>query len=80
MKNRTIMNTVRSMLVEKKVLKVFWPEAVKWCVHIQSRSITTAVKGKTPEEAWSSVKPKVNYFRIFGCIAHVHILDQKITN
>jgi transposase InsO family protein len=28
-KNRTIMNMVRSMLVEKKVPKMFWPKAVK---------------------------------------------------
>lgn len=76
-KNRTIMNTVRSMLAEKKIPKMFWPEAVKWCVHIQNRSPTVAVKEKTPEEAWSGVKPTVNYFRIFGCIAHVHIPDQK---
>lgn len=76
-KNRTIMNTVRSMLADKKVPKMFWPEAVKWCVHIQNRCLTAAVKGKTPEEAWSGVKPKVDYFRIFGCIAHAHIPDQK---
>lgn len=78
-KNRTIMNTIRSMLTEKKVPKMFWPEAVKWCVHIQNRSITTTVKGKTPEEAWSSVKPKVDYFRTFGCIAYVHISYQKMS-
>lgn len=76
-KNRTIMNTVRSMLAEKKVPKMFWPEAVKWCVHIQNRSLTTAMKEKTPEEAWSGVKPTVEYFWIFGCIAHAHIPDQK---
>lgn len=58
---------------------MFWPEAVKWCVHIQNRSITTTVKGKTPEEAWSSVKPKVDYFRTFGCIAYVHISYQKMS-
>lgn len=76
-KNRTIMNTVRSMLAEKKVPKAFWPKAVKWCVHIQNRSLTVAVDEKTPEEAWSGVKPMVEYFRIFGCVAHVHIPDQK---
>ena len=74
-KNRTIMNAVQSMLAEKKLPKCFWPEAVKWCV--QNRSPTAAVENKTPEEAWSGKKPVVNYFRIFGSIAHVHIPDQK---
>lgn len=73
------MNTIRSMLAERKVPKMFWPEAVKWCEHIQNRSITTIMKGKTPEEAWRSVKPKVDYFHIFGCIAHVYIPDQKMS-
>ncbi|KAJ9547479.1 hypothetical protein OSB04_020022 [Centaurea solstitialis] len=76
-KNRTIMNAVRSMLSEKKVPRTFWPEAVKWCVHIQNRSPTAAIEKKTPEEAWSGEKPTVEYFRIFGCIAHVHVPDQR---
>nr|XP_023878197.1 uncharacterized protein LOC111990642 [Quercus suber] len=31
----------------------------------------------TPEEAWSGVKPNVDYFRVFGCIGHVHVSDSK---
>jgi len=76
-KNITIMNAVRSILADKKVPKVFCPEAVNWCVHVQNRSLTAAVKEKTPEEAWSGVKPTSTYFRVFGCIAHTHIPDQK---
>ena len=38
-----------------------------------------AVKNKTPEEAWSGVKPLVEHFRFFGCISHVHVPDRKIT-
>lgn len=75
-KNRTIMNAVRSMLIEKKVPKAFWAEAARWCVHIQNRCPTAAVPNKTPEEAWNGEKPVVDYFRIFGCIAHVHVPDQ----
>jgi len=29
------------------------------------------------EAAWSGTKPVMQYFRIFGCLAHVHIADQK---
>ena len=76
-KNRTIMNMVRSMLSEKQVPKNFWPEAVNWTGHVLTRSPTLAVKDMTPKEAWSGVKPNVDYFRVFGCIGHVHVSDSK---
>ena len=50
--------------------------AVKWSVHILNRCPTVAVQNKTPEEAWSGVKPTVDYYRVFGCVAHAHIPDQ----
>ena len=30
-----------------------------------------------PKEAWSGIKPSVEYFKVFGCLAHVHVPDQK---
>ena len=67
----------RSMLCEKQVPREFWPEAVNWTVYVLNRSPTSAMKEKTPEEAWSNVKPSVEHFRVFGCIGYVHIPDQK---
>ncbi|RDX99790.1 hypothetical protein CR513_17108, partial [Mucuna pruriens] len=77
-KNKAIMNMVRSMLIGKQVPKIFWLEVTRWRVHILNRCLTTAVQDKTPEEAWSRVKPTVDYFRVFGCIAHVHIPNQRV--
>ena len=37
------------------------------------------VKSKTLEEAWSGVKPLVEHFRVFRCMSHVHVLDNKRT-
>jgi len=74
-KNQTIMNMVRSMLVKKSIPKTFWLEAVNWSVHVLNRSPTLAVKNITPQEAWSKVRPSVNHFRIFGCIAYAHVPD-----
>ncbi|RDX99787.1 Copia protein, partial [Mucuna pruriens] len=62
-KNKIIMNMMRSMLIGKQVPKIFWPEATRWCVHILNRCPTAVVQDKTPEEAWSGVKPIVDYFR-----------------
>jgi len=78
-KNRTIMNLVRSMLSEKKLPQTFWPEAVNWTIYILNRSPTLAVKNITPEEAWSGIKPSVEHFRVFGCLAHVHVPDVRRT-
>lgn len=44
-----------------------------------NRSPTLAVKDVTPEEAWSGVKPSVDHFRVFGCVAHVHVPDNRRT-
>nr|KYP63615.1 Retrovirus-related Pol polyprotein from transposon TNT 1-94 [Cajanus cajan] len=69
------MNLVRSMLSEKKVPKTFWPEAVNWAVHVLNHCPTLAVKEKTPEEAWSGIKPSVQHFRVFGCVSYAHVPD-----
>lgn len=74
-KNRTIMNMVRSMLSCKDIPKRFWPEAVRWAVHVLNRCLTLALKNKTPEEVWSGYKPSVENFKVFGCVGHVHIPD-----
>ena len=65
------------MLSEKHIPKTFWPEAVNWTVHVLNRSHTLAVKSKTPEEAWNERRPSVEHFRVFGCISHVHVPDNK---
>lgn len=78
-KNRTVMNMVRSMLSEKKIPKTFWPEAVNWTVYVLNRCPTLVVKNVTPEEAWSGMKPLVAHFRVFGCVAHVHVPDARRT-
>nr|GEX81491.1 retrovirus-related Pol polyprotein from transposon TNT 1-94 [Tanacetum cinerariifolium] len=71
------MNMVRSVLSATKVAKTFWPEAVNWAVHVLNQSPTLALKDTPPEEAWSGIKPSVHYFRVFGCIVHVHVPDAK---
>lgn len=76
-KNRTVMNMVRSMFAAKKVPKHFWTEAVKWTFYVLNRCPTQAVKNVTPQEAWSGIKPSVEHFKVWGCIAHAHISDQK---
>jgi hypothetical protein len=44
---------------------------------VLNRSPIFFVQNRTPEEAWSGQKPAVYHFRIFGCIAYAHVLDEK---
>ena len=74
-KNRTLMNIVRCLLNGRSVPKMFWPEAVKWASYVMNKSPTLSVKNITPEEAWSDIKPTVKHFRVFGCLAFVHVPD-----
>lgn len=76
-RNRTIMSMVRCLLSEKEMPRSFWPEAARWTAHVLNRSPTKAVTDMVPEEKWSGIKPRVDYFRIFGSIGHVHIPEQR---
>jgi hypothetical protein len=42
-----------------------------------NRTPTATVHGKTPEEKFTCKKPDVSHLRVFGCIAYVHVLDEK---
>lgn len=78
-RNRTLMNMVRCLLMEKNVPKHFWAEATTWACHVLNRCVTRALDDKVPEELWSGNKPNVDYFRVFGCIGHTHIPSQNRT-
>jgi hypothetical protein len=63
------------MLADKNVPKKFWPEAVEWDAYVLNRSPTLSIIDITPEEAWSDMKPFVKHFRVFRCLAFVHVPD-----
>ncbi|KAL4565654.1 hypothetical protein LXL04_029757 [Taraxacum kok-saghyz] len=76
---RTVINMVVSMITAKNMPKKFWGEATMWSFYMLNKCPTKALADMTPEEAWSGIKPTVYHFRVWGCIAHVHIPKQKRT-
>jgi len=76
-KNRHIAEITRAMLNEKNLLNYFWAEAVATTVYIMNRTPIVAVHGMTLEEKFISKKPNVSHFRVFGCIAYVHVPNEK---
>ena len=71
--NRTLVEAVRSMLVDANLPHKFWVEALSTAVYLKNRSPTKAVKDMTPFEAWKNTKPKVGHLCVFGCDAFAHI-------
>ena len=71
--NRTLVETVRSMLSDANLPKRFWAEALSTAVYLRNRSPTIAVRGKTPFEAWAAEKPNVGHLKVFGCLCYAHV-------
>ena len=67
--NRTLLEKARCMLLNSKLNKTFWTEAVLAAVYLTNRSPTSALDGKVPSTLWFGEEPKIAKLRVFGCIA-----------
>ena len=76
-KNHTLKEMVNCMLQSKGLSLSFWAEATNFANYIVNHTPTKVVKNITPEEAWSSIKPDVSHFRVFGSEAWAHIPYEK---
>lgn len=72
-RNRTVLNTARSMLKEMSVPQNLWGEAVRHAVYLMNRVPTKALKNVTPFEAVKGYKPNLNYLHVFGCSCFMKI-------
>ncbi|WVZ55414.1 hypothetical protein U9M48_006074 [Paspalum notatum var. saurae] len=66
-KNRTLIEAARTMLDEYKTPDNFWAEAVNTACHAMNRLYLHKIYKKTSYELLTGNKPKVHYFRVFGC-------------
>jgi transposase InsO family protein len=66
-KNRTLTEAARTMLDEYKTPDNFWVEAVNTACHAINRLYLHKIYKKTANELLTGNKPKVDYFRVFGC-------------
>jgi hypothetical protein len=72
-----IAKITRAMLNEKNLPNYFWAEVVATVVYIMNRTPTMAIHGMTLEEKFTGKKPDVSHLRVFGCIAYLHVPDEK---
>ena len=75
--NRTLVELMCAMLIDSKLPKFLWAEAVLHTAYVRNRAMTTALTGKTPYEAMFNTKPDISHLRPFG--SDVYILDESQT-
>ena len=66
-KNRTLIDMARTMLDEYKTSDIFWCEAINTACHAIICLYLHKKLKKTSYELLTGNKPKVSYFRVFGC-------------
>lgn len=71
-KNRYLIEMTRCLLIDAKLGKEFWGEAVMTAAYLQNRIPSDSVE-RTPYELWTGRKPNLQNLHIFGCKAWVHI-------
>lgn len=74
-KNRYIMEMARTMLIDAKMAKEFWDEAVHTVIYLQN-ILPSSTIGKTPYELWESQLPNLKDIHIFSCDAYVQVSKQ----
>jgi transposase InsO family protein len=65
-KNRTLIESARTMLDEYKTSDHFLAEAINTACHAVNRLYVHRLLKKTPYELLTGNKPNVSYFRVFG--------------
>jgi hypothetical protein len=75
--NQTIVGRAGCMLFDAGLAKKFWAEAVRTAVYLKNFSMTVAVTGNTPFEAWHGSKPDLRHLRVFGCLAFIRAPKEK---
>jgi hypothetical protein len=75
-KNQTLIEATRTMLDEYQTPDNFWAEAVNTVCHAINRLYLHKIYKKTAYELLTGNKPKVDYFRVFGC--KCFILNKKV--
>ncbi|CAH2099085.1 unnamed protein product [Euphydryas editha] len=75
--NRTLVEKAKCLLINAKLPKLYWAEAIHTAAYLINRSPTRSLAFKTPEEIWSKKKPNISHLRIFGCEAMIHLPREK---
>jgi hypothetical protein len=76
-KNRSIKETIKSLLNDQGLSIFLWGEASMTKINVKNISPHRILKDMTPKESFSGKKPNVENLRIFGCPVYSHIPKDK---
>ena len=76
--NRTLVDKSRCLLINSKLPRMFWAEAVSTTSYLVNKSLSAAIGFKTPEELWSGKPGSYEHLRVFGCPIYVHVRQGKL--
>jgi len=65
-RNRTLIESVRSIMSEGQVEQKYWPYALKYVTFAQNRTLVSAYSEKTPYETLYGIPPDVSRMKAFG--------------
>ena len=75
--NRTIMERVRSMLSDTKLLKSYWAKAMLTTIYHINRSPSVPLKGDVPQRVWTGKYVPYKHLKMFGWVAcHICMLPR----
>ncbi|GKA16333.1 putative ribonuclease H-like domain-containing protein [Tanacetum coccineum] len=66
-KNRTLVETARTMLVDSNLPTTFWAEVVNTACYVLNRVLVTKPHNKTPYELICGRPPLIDFMQPFGC-------------
>nr|GEW44301.1 ribonuclease H-like domain-containing protein [Tanacetum cinerariifolium] len=70
-KNRTLIEAVRTLLVDSLLPIPFWAEAVNTACYIQNRVLVTKPHNNTPYKLVHGRLPSIGFMRPFGCLVTI---------
>ncbi|KAH9698871.1 Integrase catalytic domain-containing protein [Citrus sinensis] len=76
--NRTLMDRVRSMMIQSQLPKGLWAETLLTASYLVNLSPSTALDFKTPFEKWHGKPADYGSLKVFGCPAYAHVSQGKL--
>ena len=68
----------RKMIMDSKLIDIFWTQVVHTTVHIQNRVMLRNNMDKTPYELWKGRPTNVKQFRVFGSKCYIKREDGRM--
>jgi hypothetical protein len=75
-RNRTLLEMVRSMMVQANLPISYWGDALLTAAYILNR-VPSKLVSSTPYELWTGKKPNLSYFQPWGSAGIVHDTSHK---